>query len=340
MLTGLSAEREASLTGLNTFGFDVVADQLVSITDTEQLAQLMRQLEVDPQPLLVLGGGSNLVLSRRIPGVVARMAIRRWESRTEGDEVLLWVGAGEGWHETVERTLQQGWYGLENLALIPGTVGAAPVQNIGAYGVELKDCLNRVEVYDRQEQRLRLLEAEACNFAYRDSLFKSGEPGRYIITAVEFRLSTKAQVKSGYAALRAELEGQDDPAPEQVFAAVCRVRQRKLPAPERLGNAGSFFKNPVISTAQCHRLREQEPDLVFYPDPSGGCKLAAGWLIDRCGLKGYRQGAVGTYPEQALVLVNWGGGDRAAIEGLAGYIQQQVKRRFDVELEPEPRFYP
>ncbi len=338
-MTALTAEREAVLSGLNTFGFDVVADQLVTITDTEQLAQLVRQLEQVPQPLLVLGGGSNLVLSERIPGVVARMAIRRWEPRVEGDEVLLWVGAGEGWHETVERSLEQGWYGLENLALIPGTVGAAPVQNIGAYGVELKDRLSRVEVFDRQEQRLRLLDAEVCNFAYRDSLFKSGEPDRYIITAVELKLSLKAQVNAGYAALQAELEGQE-PTPERVFAAVCRVRQRKLPAPDKLGNAGSFFKNPVVSAEKCQRLREQEPDLVFYPDASGGCKLAAGWLIECCGLKGCRQGAVGTYPEQALVLVNWGGGDRAAIEQLAGYIQQEVKQRFDVELEPEPRFYP
>ncbi len=336
----LCTESAASLTGLNTFGFQVVADELMTITETDQLVQLVRQLELEPKPLLVLGGGSNLVLSEHVPGIVARMAIRRWEARVDGEQVWLWVGAGESWHETVERTLQQGWYGLENLALIPGTVGAAPVQNIGAYGVELKDCLSRVEVFDRQEQRLRLLDREACDFAYRDSLFKSGEPGRYIITAVELRLSLKAQVKAGYAALQAELEGQAEPTPEQVFNAVCRVRQRKLPAPDRLGNAGSFFKNPVISAEQCRQLRDAEPDLVFYPESAGGCKLAAGWLIDRCGLKGYRQGAVGTYPEQALVLVNWGGGNRADIERLAGYIQQQVMARFGVELEPEPRFYP
>ncbi len=340
MLNRVSAEREASLAQFNTFGFDVVAEQLVTITDTEQLAQLVHQLEVEPKPLLVLGGGSNLVLGERIPGVVARMAIRRWQPSIEGDEVLLWVGAGESWHATVERTLRQGWYGLENLALIPGTVGAAPVQNIGAYGVELKDRLSRVEVFDRQEQRLRLLDREACDFAYRDSLFKSGEPGRYIITAVELKLSRRAQVKAGYAALQAELEGPGDPTPEQVFDAVCRVRQRKLPDPDRVGNAGSFFKNPVISAEACDRLREQEPELVFYPDASGGYKLAAGWLIDRCGLKGYRLGSVGTYPEQALVLVNWGGGDRQAIEQLAGYVQQQVRERFGIELEPEPRFYP
>ncbi|MBA4501871.1 UDP-N-acetylmuramate dehydrogenase [Marinobacterium marinum] len=339
-MSDLSIEYQASLRHLNTFGFEVTADQLVMIRDTEQLAQLMGRLSQDPQPLLVLGGGSNLVLAEHVPGVVACMAIRRWEPTIEADRVRLWVGAGESWHETVEHTLRQGWYGLENLALIPGTVGAAPVQNIGAYGVELKDRLSRVEVFDCMESRLKILEREACGFAYRDSLFKSGEPGRYIITAVELNLSLIPDVQVGYAALRTALGDVREPDPQQVFDAVCVVRRSKLPSPDRVGNAGSFFKNPVISDKECRRLCTQEPDLVFYPDSSGGCKLAAGWLIDRCGLKGYRQNSVGVYPDQALVLVNWGGGDREAIERLAEYIQLKVRERFGVELEPEPRFYP
>lgn len=339
-MSELNVQYQASLKHLNTFGFDAIAEQLVTITDIEQLFQLERQLRNDPKPLLILGGGSNLVLADAVPGVVARIDLRRWEHRDDGSEVLLWAGAGEGWHETVERTLAEGWFGLENLALIPGTVGAAPVQNIGAYGVELKDRVNRVEVFDRQEQRVRLLDSEGCRFAYRDSLFKTGEPGRYIITAVEFRLSRKPEIHCEYAALKAELEGVSNPVPEQVFAAVCRVRRHKLPMPGDPGNVGSFFKNPVVSDEQCRLLVEREPELVFYPDASGGYKLAAGWLIERCGLRGYRMGAVGTYPRQALVLVNWGGGARNDIETLAAHIQGEVRRCFGVELEPEPRFYP
>ncbi|GAA0784923.1 UDP-N-acetylmuramate dehydrogenase [Marinobacterium sediminicola] len=339
-MTDLYIKRKASLSEWNTFGFNVTADQLVIITEADQLIQLESLLQDKPQPLLVLGGGSNLVLSDHLPGIVARMAIKRWEARVEGDDVLLWAGAGESWHQTVERSLKQGWYGLENLALIPGTVGAAPIQNIGAYGVELKDRLTRVEVFDREQLGFRLLDRDDCCFGYRDSLFKSQMPGRYIITAVEFRLSRKPSVQIGYAGLQAELEEQVNPTPEQVFDAVCRVRRRKLPSPDVLGNAGSFFKNPVVTAEQCQSLHQMEPGLVSFPDASGGYKLAAGWLIDRCGLKGYRQGSVGTYSEQALVLVNLGGGDRQAVEHLAAHIQREVRERFGVELEPEPRFYP
>ncbi|PSL15140.1 UDP-N-acetylmuramate dehydrogenase [Marinobacterium halophilum] len=336
----LQFKNHVPLSEHNTFGFDVEAEQLVTITEPGQLVELQEWLERNPQPLLVLGGGSNLVLSADIPGVVARMAIRRWDVAFKGDEVSVWVGAGENWHETVERTLFEGFYGLENLALIPGTVGAAPVQNIGAYGVEIKDRLGRVEVFDRQNRVLKLLDNADCLFAYRDSLFKSGEPDRYIITAVEFRLSRVAGVQVGYAALDAAIEKDGPVTPRQVFDAVCRVRRQKLPSPEVLGNAGSFFKNPLVSVEQGLVLKAQEPDLVAYPDVGGGYKLAAGWLIDRCGLKGYRQGNVGTYPEQALVVVNWGRGNRTEVEQLADYIQQQVMARFGVWLEPEPRFYP
>lgn len=333
-------EENASLTELNSFGFDVVADTLVTITETGQLPLLMDHLRRTGDSLLVLGGGSNLVLAPRIPGTVARMAIRGWSLTHRNEEGLIKVGAGENWHATVTRTLSEGWYGLENMALIPGTVGAAPVQNIGAYGVELKDRVSRVEVFDRHTNTLRWLNNTECCFSYRNSLFKSGELDRFIITAVEFRLSRIPHVKASYAALQSELGGVIDPAPEQVFEAVCRVRQRKLPAPEQLGNAGSFFKNPVVTAAECERLLKQEPGLVCYREDSGACKLAAGWLIDRCGLKGVRYGAVGTYPKQALVMVNWGGGDRAAIERLSIHIQKQVQERFGVKLEPEPRFYP
>ncbi|MBV0932143.1 UDP-N-acetylmuramate dehydrogenase [Marinobacterium weihaiense] len=339
-MTGLNIEAGASLKHLNSFGFEVTAETLITLTERSQLPLLMAHLAQSGDELLLLGGGSNLVLAPFVPGTVCHMAITGWNLIEQDESCLLQVGAGENWHDTVARTLDEGWYGLENLALIPGTVGAAPVQNIGAYGVELKDRVNRVEVYDREMHRLYWRSADECEFAYRDSIFKSGAPGRFIITAVEFRLSRKARVAIDYAPLQAELSGIADPSPQQVFEAVCRVRRSKLPSPKQLGNAGSFFKNPIVTAEQCAQLRARESELVYFAEPSGRCKLAAGWLIDRCGLKGVRQGAVGTYPKQALVLVNWGGGDREAVELLAERIQQQVQERFGVMLEPEPRFYP
>lgn len=340
-MTSLPFQLDTSLAQCNTLGLPARAERFLEVTSIEQLPELESWLKQEAAPLLVLGGGSNLVLSDDLPGVVAHIAIRGWELMAEQDvEVVLKVGAGENWHQTVARTLESGYFGLENLALIPGTVGAAPIQNIGAYGVELKDHLRAVEVFDRQDQSIRQLSNAECRFGYRDSIFKSGEPGRYIITAVELALNKTPDLQLDYGGLREALSGIDAPGPLDVFDAVCRVRRNKLPDPAELGNAGSFFKNPLVPAAVYERIRADYPDLVAFPEADGRWKLAAGWLIDRCGLKGSRDGSVGTYPRQALVLVNWGGARRADVERFSSSIREAVLDRFGVELEPEPRFYP
>ena len=336
----LDVIRDVPLQHLNTLSLPAWADSFVCIENPDQLPLLSDWLDASQQPLLVLGGGSNLVLGDRVPGMVAKIEIRGWQRVAEqANRVRLRVGAGESWHATVERALSEGLFGLENLALIPGTVGAAPVQNIGAYGVELKDRVHAVQVYDRTERRLGWLDTAACRFGYRDSLFKSIEPERYIITAVEFDLSREPELVLEYGGL-SQAVPEVGATPQQVFEAVCRIRRDKLPDPVELGNAGSFFQNPVVDAAVYTRLLAEFPDLVAFPEAEGRWKLAAGWLIDRCGLKGVREGEVGTYAQQALVLVNWGGAHRSDVESFATRIQQAVRDQFAVELVPEPRFYP
>jgi len=334
----LRFEQRRSLRQLNTFGLPAMAEYYTEVYSADQLPALEAWLQSHPMPLLLLGGGSNLVLADRVPGLVAHMRIKGWQQTEQpGEQVLIRVGAGENWHDTVEKSIALGYSGLENLALIPGSVGAAPVQNIGAYGVELKDRVSAIEVFDRWTGRVRDLPPEECQFAYRDSLFKSVEPGRYIITAVEFQLQRQFSPVLEYAGLK-EAVG-NEITPQRVFAAVCRMRRAKLPDPAEIGNAGSFFKNPIVPPEEYERLRQRFEHLVAYPDPQG-YKLAAGWLIDQCGLKGYAQAQAGVYDRQALVLVNRGNARRQDIERLSGYVQQQVYARFGVRLEPEPRFYP
>ena len=330
---------DVSLQALNTLGLPAVAEHYIDITSVDQLLQLESWLQHNPMPLLLLGGGSNLVLADRVPGLVAHMSITGWEQSAESDSrVRLRVGAGENWHQTVRRSLEAGLCGLENLALIPGTVGAAPVQNIGAYGVELKDRVSAIEVFDRHELCIRELSPDECRFGYRDSVFKSIEPERYIITAVEFSLSRVFSPELSYSGLKDALADRVI-TPRSLFDAVCHIRQTKLPDPAEVGNAGSFFKNPIITVEHYNRLQAEVEGLVAYPE-GGGYKLAAGWLIDRCGLKGFSQEHAGVYPKQALVLVNLGGARRSDIEALAAHVQQSVLERFGIELEPEPRFYP
>lgn len=244
------------------------------------------------------------------------------------DQAIVEVGAGENWHGFVGKLLEMGLHGLENLALIPGSVGAAPVQNIGAYGVELADCFHSLTAYDREQDELVQLNAEDCRFGYRDSLFKSVAPGRYIIWQVRFSLRTVFQPRLEYKALANHLkaEGIGQPGAQQVYQAVCEIRNSKLPVPTLIGNAGSFFENPVVTAEQHEQLKLQFPELVSYPDQPGFYKLAAGWLIDQAGWKGHNAGAVGVYEKQALVLVNHGGGDAQQLLQLAGQIRDSVQK--------------
>ncbi|GGC03011.1 UDP-N-acetylenolpyruvoylglucosamine reductase [Marinobacterium zhoushanense] len=327
------------LRGLNTFGFEAYAQCFTRIESKDDVISLHQYLDEHRVPLLLIGGGSNLVLGPKVPGIVAQVLIAEMAlEELAADRVRVTLGAGEAWHASIERLLDQGIYGLENLALIPGCVGAAPVQNIGAYGVEVKDRIEAVEVYDWQQRRFYWLDNAECRFAYRDSIFKH-HADRYLITRVRFLLSRLPNCVLSYKPLREAIEPGREHNPRAIFNAVCRIRRAKLPDPDLLGNAGSFFKNPIVSAAQYEALKQKYPDMVAYPEGSA-FKLAAGWLIDRRGWKGYRRDGVGVHEHQALVLVNHGDGCRQQIETLAQQIRNDVMEQFGVQLEVEPRFYP
>ena len=331
-----------SLRGRNSFGFEVLAQQAYSITHADQICAVIEGIEAVGLPWRVLGGGSNVILPPLLPGVtllmdIAGQAITQQDARG----AVVSVGAGVNWHDFVIWTLDQSLPGLENLALIPGTVGAAPIQNIGAYGVEVGEYIQSIEAYDCHSKSAVNLLANECAFAYRNSIFKA-HPNRYIITRVHFYLPAAWTPRLRYADLAAAFARDHVPTAEEVMVAVCKIRNRKLPDPKLIGNAGSFFQNPIVEQSQYLRLLEQFPELVSYPEGSeheGKRKLAAGWMIDRCGFKGLRAGAVGVYQYQALVLVNHGGGTADAVLALAKTIQDNVQDTFGVPLLLEPICY-
>lgn len=330
-------QENVDLSGLNTLGVPASARFYLDITSLDDLRDALAWAEVNGLETLILGGGSNLVFAGEFSGLVMRMRIaeRSWERVDETGATLV-LGAGENWHESVLYAAGAGYRGIENLALIPGTAGAAPVQNIGAYGVELRDTLVSVTALDRESNELVYLENVDCDFAYRDSLFKH-LPGRYIITAIRLRLSRQQPLQLGYRDLEDYLEGAaaSDLDALTVAEAVMAVRHRKLPDPAILPNAGSFFKNPVVTPEKFNELRAEYPDVVGYPY-NDTVKLAAAWLIDQCGWKGYRNARVGVHNRQALVLINHSGGTGQDVLELASEIRQSVQKRFGVELEREP----
>jgi UDP-N-acetylmuramate dehydrogenase len=306
--------------------------------------QLLLLAGESKQRRFVLGGGSNLVLGGDFDGLLLHMAIggRQLIGEDEGAWYVR-AGAGENWHQLVDWTLHQGWPGLENLSLIPGTVGAAPIQNIGAYGLEVADRFLSLEACDMLTGKILRLDRQACHFAYRDSIFKQQGwhlDARRVITRVTFRLPKAWQALVGYADLAAELERERllHPTARQIAAAVIRIRRRKLPDPAVLPNAGSFFHNPLVDAVVARRLSEAYPGLPCYRQPDGRIKLAAGWLIEQSGWKGRDLGRVGMYEQQALVLVNRGGAQGAEVIVLAKAVQAAVRERFGVELTPEPIF--
>lgn len=336
----VSFDTDIDLAGFNTFGLPARAAHLVTVRSARAVSELvtagrLRKLG----PLLVLGGGSNIVLTRDWPGCVLRVDIRGREYLGSGKGFhSLRVGGGENWHAFVRWTLSMGWPGLENLSLIPGTVGAAPIQNIGAYGVELADRIDSLEAVSLADGTIRVFAREDAGLGYRDSVFKRHERGRWVIVSVTFRLAQAWAPVTTYAELARELDamGVPEPSPLEVSDAVTNIRQRKLPDPAKLGNAGSFFKNPVVDASTLKRLLQEHEDLPHHLLPDGGAKLAAGWLIDRCGWKGRDLGNVGCYERQALVLVNRGGASGEEVMRLANTIRQDVQTRFGVALEPEP----
>ena len=320
----------------NTFGFDTSAELAYEITAPEQIPGVIAEVAEKKLPWRVLGGGSNVILPSALPGATLLMNIAGQEIISSDEKAsYLAVGAGVNWHELVAWTLENDLPGLENLALIPGTVGAAPIQNIGAYGVEIADYIDSIEAFDAKNHAFVTLQNEACHFAYRDSYFKQN-PHRFIVTKVVFKLPKAWQARIHYADLTKQFSENANPSPEDIFLAVCRVRTHKLPDPKVIGNAGSFFQNPVIPVEQYETLLRAHTNLVSYPDAAGKRKLAAGWLIDQCGFKGQRMGSVGVYEHQALVLVNHGGGTAQDILGLAKCIQEKVHDKFGVSLQIEP----
>ena len=308
------------------------------VASPAELSSLLADDRVANLPLLVLGGGSNLLLTRDVDGLVVRYVDTHLRIIAPGrDSHLVEVGAGMNWHDFVDWSLANGYVGLENLALIPGTVGAAPIQNIGAYGTEVAEFIESVEAWDTREHRVVTLDHAACAFGYRDSLFKR-EPGRYIVTAVRFALPRSHELRLDYAGIREELErmGVAKPAPFHVAEAVVHLRSRKLPDPAVIGNAGSFFKNPIVDAATGEALKREHPELVAWPGKDGRWKLSAAWLIEAAGLKGHREGDAGISHRHALVLVNHGHASGPELWALAQQVIARVREAFGVTLEPEP----
>lgn len=324
-----------SLRDANTFGLECHCRGYARFTDAPSLRLLLQAAE---SPVLILGGGSNLllpevlhadVLHNAIPGIVIL--------DHQEDSVIVEAGAGESWHGLVTWAVEQGLGGLENLALIPGTVGAAPIQNIGAYGVELQDVFLHLEAMHRASGEIRRFDRQECAFGYRDSLFKQGERDQWVILRVAFRLSTSPALRLDYGDIRQVLQEKAVARPgiRDVFEAVVHIRRSKLPDPGHLGNAGSFFKNPVISEARLAELRAIWPDLPAWPQEGGGAKIPAAWLIDRAGWKGHRRGACGVHDRQALVLVNYGGARPQELIDLARDIVRDIRLQYGVHLENE-----
>lgn len=333
----IAFQHHISLQPFNTFGIAASARRYTELADLAQLPALLEQLT---SPVLWLGGGSNLLLRGDYPGTVVRVMLKGIRLLSDdADGVTIEAAAGENWHDFVCHTLQQGWCGLENLSLIPGTVGASPIQNIGAYGVEVKDSITEVICADLANAgRSVTLSNADCRFAYRDSIFKQ-HSGRYLVTAVRFRLSRHVSGKTGYGDIAQQLQSMGisgTPSAQDISRAVIAIRQSKLPDPAVLGNAGSFFKNPIIPRQQADALLAQFPTLPHYPAGEGHVKLAAGWLIDQAGLKGYRDGDAGVHAKQALVLVNYGHASGNDIAALAEKIRATVLARYGVTLEAEP----
>ena len=320
----------------NTFGFQVTCEAFVSITSESEFIEHIKQ-KVFNHKRLVLGGGSNVLFTNDFDGTVIWNQIKGIETVNENDDhIWLKVGAGEVWHQFVMHCVANNYGGIENLSLIPGYVGAAPMQNIGAYGVEIKDVCESVEYISFETGKKHTLPAESCNFGYRESIFKHELKDKVFITHVTVKLNKKHSLNTHYGAIEQELttKGIKNPTIQDVSEAVIAIRSSKLPDPKQIGNAGSFFKNPVISTSQAALLVKKHPNVAMYPTPEG-VKLAAGWLIENAGWKGFTRGSVGVHKKQALVLVNYGNGTGNEILTLSENIQEDVFQKFGVKLERE-----
>jgi UDP-N-acetylmuramate dehydrogenase len=333
----MKVEKNISLKRFNTFAVDVTAGCIAGLSAIGEIHAFLATRNDFPQPFLILGGGSNVLFTRDFEGTVllVRNTGHRIVRETD-DHIYVQVAAGELWDDFVKLAVMRGWGGVENLSLIPGYVGASPIQNIGAYGVELREVIHEIHSIHLETGEEYIFSEEECGFGYRESRFKSDLRGEFIITGATFRLSKEPVMRLDYSGLRDELQTMNvvNPGIADVREAVCRIRRRKLPDPVVTGNAGSFFKNPVVSDPRFEILKKQYPELKFYPDP-GGKKIPAAWLIEQCGWKGKRTGDAGVHPEQPLVLINYGKASGKEILDLATLVRQSVYIRFDILLEPE-----
>jgi len=333
----MKLRQNASLTSLNTLGIEANTGQLLTI-ETEE--DLLSAPSFNTDRDIVLGGGSNVVFITDVPGTVYLNRIKGRNIVEDHDgQVVIEAGAGENWHELVQWTLNQGLSGIENLSLIPGLAGAAPVQNIGAYGVELSSVLESVTAWDFSTGDLITIDCADCHLAYRDSLFKSVEPSRFLITSIRLRLNRRFTPQTDYSGLREELLaiGIQRPEARHVSDAVIRLRRRKLPDPAQVGNVGSFFKNPIIDIATAEQLQTRYSALPVWPVSSTSVKLSAAWMIEYCNLKGSSHGDAGISDQHALVIVNHGSATGAQIAELSMRVQSTVNEQFGIHLEPEPR---
>ncbi|MFN7119591.1 MAG: UDP-N-acetylmuramate dehydrogenase [Saprospiraceae bacterium] len=325
-----------SLQPYNTFGIAATARYFVAIHSEEELRTA---LQLNIKPVFILGGGSNILLTQDFNGLVIKNSILGKEiiNKTE-DHVIIKIGAGENWHETVRWSLAQNFGGLENLSLIPGTVGASPMQNIGAYGVEIKDVFHQLEAMERATGNIQVFDTAACQFGYRESIFKKALKDQYIITRVYYKLTLNNHIiNTTYGAIQEVLSAKNiiNPTIHDVSDAVITIRSSKLPDPAKIGNSGSFFKNPEILPESYHILKQQFPAMPAFPGENGKIKVPAGWLIEQCGWKGTRRGDAGCYDKQALVLVNYGNAKGAEIWQLALDIADSVEQKFGIRLTPE-----
>lgn len=343
----MQIKENASLKGYNSFGIDVRAKKFAVFANQEELGGLLeiaaggisgKASGESPLPVLILGGGSNILFTKDVDGLVLKNELRGIELIREDEHyVYVRVGAGENWHTFVEYALQRNWAGIENLSLIPGSVGASPMQNIGAYGVEIKEVFYELEAWSMEDNKVYSFSLNDCELRYRDSVFKRRYKGRFVILNVVYRLNKTPKFHIAYGAVREELDhmGVQELSIQAISKAVINIRRSKLPDPAVIGNAGSFFKNPVVSGEQYASLRGESPGIVGFPNPDGTVKLAAGWMIEQCGWKGYRKGDAGCHAQQALVLVNYGQASGAEIFSLSEEIADSVKKKFGIELERE-----
>jgi len=332
-------QNEVDLKPFNTFGIAAKAKRFVVVHSVSELQQLIAQGEFKNQRTLILGGGSNILLTGDFDGLVIKLDLKGITIVRENEnEVVIRAGAGEPWHALVVHSVANEWGGIENLSLIPGTVGAAPMQNIGAYGVEVKNVIEEVEVIHIESGKISSFSNSACEFGYRESIFKQKEKGKYIISSVTLRLTKKNhRYATEYGAIRETMDqlGIAEPSIKAISDAVIHIRRSKLPDPDKIGNAGSFFKNPSIPNEQYQSLQQSYPGIPGFVSEGKMTKIPAAWLIEQCGWKGKTIDSIGIHPHQALVIVNYGGGDGKKIWQLALAIQSSVKEKFNITLQPE-----